>query len=51
MLYHIYCDESRQTQDRYMVIGGIIVSSENGHGSNQGNKLSEQVEKNTPRPQ
>lgn len=29
MLYHIYCDESRQTQDRYMVLGGIIVPSEN----------------------
>lgn len=29
MLYHIYCDESRQTQDRYMVFGGIIVPSGN----------------------
>lgn len=25
---HIYCDESRQTADRYMVIGGLIVSRE-----------------------
>lgn len=25
---HIYCDESRQTADRYMVIGGIIVLRE-----------------------
>ena len=24
-LLHVYCDESRQTQDRYMVFGGIIV--------------------------
>lgn len=26
---HIYCDESRQTADRYMVIGGIIAPREN----------------------
>ncbi len=26
---HIYCDESRQTADRYMVIGGIIAQREN----------------------
>jgi hypothetical protein len=25
---HIYCDESRQTADRYMVIGGIITARE-----------------------
>lgn len=25
---HIYCDESRQTADRYMIIGGLIVSRE-----------------------
>ena len=25
-LYHIYCDESRQVEDRYMVFGGIVVS-------------------------
>lgn len=24
-LLHVYCDESRQTQDRYMVFGGIMV--------------------------
>jgi len=24
-LYHIYCDESRQSKDRFMVLGGIIV--------------------------
>jgi len=29
MNYHIYCDESRQTKDRYMVIGGIIIPEEN----------------------
>jgi len=29
VLYHIYCDENRQTQDRYMVIGGIIVPFDN----------------------
>ncbi len=26
---HIYCDESRQTADRYMVIGGLITVREN----------------------
>lgn len=26
---HIYCDESRQTADRYMVIGGLIALREN----------------------
>ena len=26
---HIYCDESRQTADRYMVLGGIITLREN----------------------
>lgn len=26
---HIYCDESRQTADRYMVIGGLILDREN----------------------
>jgi hypothetical protein len=25
MVYHIYCDESRQSKDRYMVLGGIIL--------------------------
>jgi hypothetical protein len=25
---HIYCDESRQTADRYMVIGGVILTRE-----------------------
>ncbi len=29
MNYHIYCDESRQTKDRFMVIGGIIIAEEN----------------------
>ncbi len=24
-LYHVYCDESRQTKDRYMVFGAIII--------------------------
>ncbi len=24
-LLHVYCDESRQTQDRYMVFGGIAL--------------------------
>ncbi|MEW5799103.1 MAG: DUF3800 domain-containing protein [Bacteroidota bacterium] len=24
-LYHIYCDESRQSKDRYMVLGGIVM--------------------------
>lgn len=26
---HIYCDESRQTADRYMVIGGLITERKN----------------------
>ena len=25
-LFHIYCDESRQVEDRFMIFGGIIVS-------------------------
>ncbi len=29
MIYHVYCDESRQTQDRYMIFGGIITSAKN----------------------
>jgi uncharacterized protein DUF3800 len=29
MSYHIYCDESRQSQDRFMVLGGIIVPEDN----------------------
>ena len=28
MVYHIYCDESRQSKDRFMVIGGIIIPSD-----------------------
>jgi len=26
-LYYIYCDESRQTKDKFMVLGGIIINS------------------------
>lgn len=29
MIYHVYCDESRQSKDRYMVIGGTIIPSDN----------------------
>jgi len=29
MIYHIYCDESRQPKDRFMVIGGTIIPSDN----------------------
>lgn len=29
MIYHIYCDESRQSKDRFMVIGGTIIPSDN----------------------
>ncbi len=29
MVYHIYCDESRQSKDRYMVLGGIIIPQKN----------------------
>ncbi len=28
MLYYVYCDESRQSKDRYMVIGGFILTVE-----------------------
>jgi hypothetical protein len=28
-IYHIFCDESRQNKDRYMVLGGIIIPQEN----------------------
>jgi len=35
MNYHIYCDESRQTKDRFMVIGGIIIPEENVEVFNQ----------------
>jgi hypothetical protein len=27
-VYHIICDESRQTKDRYMVLGGLIIKNE-----------------------
>jgi len=29
MVYHIYCDESRQSKDRYMVLGGLIIPATN----------------------
>lgn len=35
MLFHIYCDESRQSKDRFMVIGGIIIPSDNVDGFNK----------------
>lgn len=35
MLYHIYCDESRQSKDRYMVLGGIIIPANNVAEFNQ----------------
>lgn len=35
MLYHIYCDESRQSKDRYMVLGGIIIPADNVAEFNQ----------------
>lgn len=28
MVYHIYCDESRQTRDRFMVLGGLILRAD-----------------------
>lgn len=28
-MYHIYCDESRQSQDRFMVLGGIGIPANN----------------------
>lgn len=28
MIYHIFCDESRQNGERYMVLGGIIIPQE-----------------------
>jgi hypothetical protein len=32
MIYHVYCDESRQVRDRFMVLGGIIIPSGNVAG-------------------
>ena len=29
MTYHVYCDESRQCGDRFMVLGGIVIPSGN----------------------
>jgi len=29
MVYHIYCDESRQSKDRFMILGGIILPAHN----------------------
>jgi len=29
LIYHIYCDESRQSKDRFMAIGGAIIPSDN----------------------
>ncbi len=29
MLYNVYCDESRQSKDRYMVLGGLIIPAGN----------------------
>lgn len=34
-LLHVYCDESRQTQDRYMVFGGIVISAASVPSFNQ----------------
>ncbi len=28
MLYYIYCDESRQSQDRFMVLGGLVIRAD-----------------------
>lgn len=38
-VYHVYCDESRQTADRFMVFGGIIVPATNVEAFNQAMKL------------
>lgn len=38
-LYHVYCDESRQTQDRYMVFGGIIIRASALSAFNQAMRL------------
>lgn len=38
-LLHVYCDESRQTQDRYMVFGGIIIRASALEPFNQAMKL------------
>lgn len=39
---HIYCDESRQTADRYMVIGGLITLRENEEAFTQAMHLYRQ---------
>lgn len=33
-LLHIYCDESRQCEHRFMVLGGIIIEADNIHALN-----------------
>ena len=38
-LLHVYCDESRQTKDRYMVFGGIIIDAEDVESFNKAMKL------------
>jgi hypothetical protein len=35
MIYEIYCDESRQTSEHFMVIGGIIIRQENAEAVNE----------------
>jgi len=44
MLYHIFCDESRQSQDRFMVLGGLIIPAE---GVEVFNDTMEQYRKQT----
>jgi hypothetical protein len=39
---HIYCDESRQTADRYMVLGGLITVRENENTFHEAMKLYRQ---------
>ena len=39
---HIYCDESRQTADRYMVLGGLITLRENEEAFKQAMNLYRQ---------
>lgn len=32
LVYHVYCDESRQTNERFMVLGGILVTGQGVEG-------------------
>lgn len=44
-VWHVYCDESRQTQDRFMVFGGIVIPVANVEPLNQAMSLWREAHK------